>query len=88
MKVVNCYQTCTACPSQWEGTIEGGDALYIRYRSGRLAVSVGPTLDDAVWPDGTTGHYLLQIDHGDDLAGYMNTQTMQRLTSHVLEWPC
>lgn len=45
--------TCGACPEQYEGLLEDGRALYIRFRHSRGAVSVGSTLDDAVtadWP--------------------------------------
>lgn len=31
-------QTCGACPSQWEGELEDGRMLYIRYRWGYLSI--------------------------------------------------
>lgn len=34
-KVVALKKTSIACPSQWEGTLEDGRAVYARYRHGR-----------------------------------------------------
>lgn len=39
-KVVKLIQTCTACPSQWEGKTDDGKSVYIRYRWGQLTVNV------------------------------------------------
>jgi len=33
-------QTCSACPSQWEGTTECGKDIYIRYRWGSLSLKI------------------------------------------------
>lgn len=33
-------QTCSACPSQWEGNTADGDNLYIRVRHGALSVDI------------------------------------------------
>jgi hypothetical protein len=41
-------RTCTACPSQWEGTLEDGRSFYARYRWSSFGFGVGATLDDAV----------------------------------------
>jgi hypothetical protein len=40
-------QTCTACPSQWEGHFDDGNMFYCRYRHGilRIKCSVVPTSD-------------------------------------------
>jgi len=47
MKVKNIVQTCGACPSQWEGTIEDGRMFYARYRWGTLTIQISkkPTND-------------------------------------------
>lgn len=39
-KVVQLIRTCFACPSQWEGKLENGDNLYVRYRWGRLRIEI------------------------------------------------
>lgn len=48
MKAVEFSRTCFACPSQWEGELDDGRRLYVRYRHSWLNVGVGETADDAV----------------------------------------
>lgn len=50
IQITQLAMTCSACPSQWEGTTVGGGSVYIRYRYGWLTASVGPDLDSAVLP--------------------------------------
>lgn len=33
-------RTCYACPSQWEGRLENGQEIYIRYRHGWFTINV------------------------------------------------
>lgn len=47
-RVRSLTQTCLACPSQWEGELEDGRALYIRLRHDSLTVGSGRTLDEAI----------------------------------------
>lgn len=47
-RVTHLAQTCAGCPSQWEGSLDNGHAIYIRYRWGLLQIGAGHTLDDAV----------------------------------------
>ena len=44
--------TCTACPSQWEGKTADGQHVYIRFRGGHGRIGIGTTLDDAIRSDG------------------------------------
>lgn len=53
MKVTELTRTCVACPSQWEGRLDDGRWVYVRYRFGMLRVGVGATVDAAV--DATMG---------------------------------
>lgn len=39
--ITHIIQTCSACPSQWEGKFADGDWLYIRYRWGGLSIHKG-----------------------------------------------
>lgn len=77
LRVVVLRQTCEACPSQWEGTLEDGRALYVRYRYGFLSfrLSPGPTEDvyDAVRGEEVWGQQV-----GDGLDGDMDTETMKK----------
>ena len=46
--IVMLEQTCGACPSQWEGQLADGRALYVRYRHGYLRACVADTLGGAI----------------------------------------
>ena len=46
--VVRLTQTCLAVPSQWEGELDDGHSLYVRYRHGLLRVGVGEGLSEAI----------------------------------------
>ena len=48
MKVSELTMTCGECPTQWEGQLEDGRAIYIRYRWGELGVAVAATHDEAL----------------------------------------
>lgn len=39
--VLKLKQTCSACPSQWEGETADRRPVYIRYRFGYLSVQIG-----------------------------------------------
>jgi hypothetical protein len=74
---MNIVQTCTACPSQWEITLDDGRALYVRYRYATL------TVDEM--NDGKIGRQLFCKEVGDNpLAGVMDTAEMLHLTH--LDW--
>lgn len=38
IKTIRCTSRC--CPSQWEGKTATDEAVYIRYRSGRLSIDL------------------------------------------------
>ncbi len=40
--ITNIVQTCGACPTQWEATLDSGHMLYIRYRWGYLSIRISP----------------------------------------------
>lgn len=48
MKVKSLVRTCSACPSQWEGELEDGRFIYIRFRWGNLGYGIGDTPKNAV----------------------------------------
>ena len=73
LKLKNLKQTCIACPSQWEGELENGKFIYIRYRWGNLGYGIGENHDDAV------KKYNYGEDVGDNgFDGEMNTEDMMR----------
>jgi hypothetical protein len=65
MIVKTIIQTCEACPSQWEGTLEDGRMFYARYRWGSLSIEVSkePTSDVfiAMEPEGELIYYRKAI---------------------------
>ena len=67
MRIKNLTQTCGACPSQWEGKMENGAYIYIRYRYGWLSVDI----DDV---------HVFGQEVGDSLGGVMDTEQMLRIT--------
>src|SRR3954464_14370014 len=55
-------QTCSTCPSQWEGLTEDGRPVYIRFRHGWLSVQVGSVGGD-VW-SAVDGEEIFVLEHG------------------------
>lgn len=85
-KVVALQKTCTACPSQWEGTLEDGRAFYVRYRHGALSVGDGDDIDEAV-RNGMSDHALYADYVGDGLDGYMGFEELKTHLHGLLEFP-
>jgi hypothetical protein len=85
--VTELTQTCSEQPSQWEGRIEDGRAIYIHYRNGVLDVGIGDTDDEAVdnsagWPDDVP---FFRAKIGGDMDGYMpETELLERLKDVVV----
>lgn len=69
-------KTCTACPSQWEGTLDDGRAFYARYRWGELTVGLGEGVDEAV-DNSMSADALVQEYVGDGLDGFMNIEELR-----------
>lgn len=56
MKVVEMTQTVMACPSAWEGKMEDGSELYVKYRYGNLRIVIdGDTVYEKQLSDGMDG---------------------------------
>jgi hypothetical protein len=78
MVISSIKQTCSACPSQWEGLLEDGRPIYMRYRWGALTIHVGPTggtIRDAL---GRDPYFDQQV--GDSLDGSIELTEVCRLT--------
>jgi len=71
MEVVKIIKTCTACPTQYEGELEGGKMFYVRYRWGYLSIRVSkePTKD---LMDAVGGLEIYGEQHGDPLDGIID----------------
>jgi hypothetical protein len=86
LKLVSLKNTCTACPSQWEGTLEDGRAIYARYRHGELSVGVGNDINEAV-RNGMSDQALYANGIGNGLDGFMDFQELKAQLHGLLEFP-
>ena len=84
--VVALEKTCTACPSQWEGTLGDGRTLYVRYRGGALSVGVGQGIDEAVRNSSSAATFF--SEHvGDGLDGFMDFEELRTHLYGLLDFP-
>lgn len=84
LRVVSLVQTCPACPAQWSAVTDDGHYLYIRYRHGWLAVSLGDTWERAVSCADRQLVYGHQI--GGEWDGELTEAELYRATSAVIDW--
>lgn len=73
-QVVEIQMTTDACPAQWNGKLDTGDNLYIRYRFGRLTVRIN---------DET---FLEAVQKVNQMDGSMASSQMRELTDVLLEF--
>lgn len=67
-------ETCSGCPSQWEGKTRDGYRVYARYRYGVLRVYID-------------GDVVFTYDSSDPYGGVMSYDELQRHTRHLISWP-
>lgn len=86
LRVESVTWTCGACPSQWEGRLDDGRRIYVRYRWGRLSVRVSdaPT-DDTM--DAVGGTEVVGVQLSDGLDGLLTYEELGAATRGVVEWP-
>jgi len=83
-KIKKLERTCFACPSQWEGELEDGRMIYIRYRWGCLEVSISKnTIKDV--SDAVEGRPIYQKYIGGDYDGVMDNEEMLSILKDVIE---
>lgn len=85
-KVIALKRTCLACPSQWEGSLADGRAVYARYRHGELTIGVGDDIDGAVC-NASSDVALYAEEVGDDLDGFMSFEELKVKLRGVLKFP-
>ncbi len=85
-KVIALRKTCLACPSQWEGTLADGRAVYARYRGGALSVGIGDDIDEAVH-NGMSDQALYAEYGGGCLDGFMDFEELRTHLYGLLEFP-
>lgn len=86
LELATLTRTCLACPSQWEGTLDDGRAVYVRYRHGELSVGIGEDIDDAVG-NGMSDQALYAADIGDGLDGFMDVEELKIRLHGLLKLP-
>lgn len=73
-------------PAQWEGKLEDGRMIYIRYRHGYLSIRVSPApSDDIMDAVGAKEIYGELIGNGAD--GDMEECELISITKHILQYP-
>jgi hypothetical protein len=83
--VVALTQTCLAVPSQWEGELDNGRSLYVRYRHGLLRVGVGEGLSEAI--KNSAPETALHCERlGDQHDGVMSSEELHERLRGVLEF--
>lgn len=85
MKVKTLKKACLACPSQWEGDLDDGRVVYVRYRHGELSVGVGETINAAVQNAGSE-EALYAEELSDGLDGFMTFEELNGRLRGVLEF--
>jgi hypothetical protein len=79
-------KTCLACPSQWEGALVDGRAVYARFRHGHLSVGIGETIEQAVSSAMSDGA-LYNREVGDGLDGFMDLEDLKAHLYGLVEFP-
>lgn len=85
-EVVALKKTSLACPSQWEGALEDGRVVYVRYRHGALSVGVGNDIDEAVH-NGMSDQAFYADYVGNGLDGFMDFEELKLHLHGLLEFP-
>jgi len=87
-KVITLRRTCYACPAQWEGTLDTGEHIYVRFRWGRLAITAAPTHKRAVEcrRADEEARVILEWSEGDTYNGYMSNERLVELSGDVLDY--
>ncbi len=75
LKLKNLKKTRDSCPSQWEGKLENGRYIYIRYRWGELGYGIGATINIAV----RSYNFENKNNVGPSFDGSMETDRMLKL---------
>jgi hypothetical protein len=85
MKVKKIVETCSACPAQWEGSLDDGRAIYIRYRFGYLSIRVSPDPTDDIMKAVETEE-VFGTDYGGVWDGCMDLATVSKLSKSLFDW--
>lgn len=83
-RVVTLAKTCGAFPAQWDGELDDGRVVYVRYRHGWLSIGAGATEDEAVDASfGLTPLLEVRVSEG---SGEMELPQLEALTVGLLDF--
>jgi hypothetical protein len=87
INVVKIVNTCSACPSQWEGLTDTNQQIYFRYRWSALTVEIGAVNDMSRF-GGVSGNYIFESNYGNSgFDGSMDYETLKSLVSEKINLP-
>lgn len=69
-------QTCTACPSQWDGWLTDNRMIYCRYRWGILSINISKTPTDDYCDPNTEWESFYSERIGDEYDGIMSQEEL------------
>lgn len=84
-KIKELEKTCWACPSQWEGFLEDGRAIYIRYRWGYLSIRISKDETNEI-QDAVCGEEIFGRQVGDGFGGVIELDAVLKLATDVIEY--
>ena len=83
VRVSNIAQKCTGHPTQWEGSMDDGQHIYVRYRWGCLSIGTGKTIEEAV----RNSNNLFEKQLGDKRDGKLEYAQLREATKGLVDWP-
>ena len=86
VKVKEIVNTCDSCPAQWEGITDDNRQIYVRYRWGCLAISIGEMGDMSEFA-AVRGEEILFVDRDDEYHGTMEYSELKTLSAGVVDFP-
>ena len=77
-EIESIFQTCFACPSQWEILLKNGKYVYVRYRWGNLGYGIGENIEDAI------RNYRYGVNIGNEMDGVLSQEKMLEELDNLL----
>jgi hypothetical protein len=85
LTIVELENTNAGAPTQWHGTDEAQNPVYVRYQGGTLTVSVGKCGDSIFSAVYGVPVFVAALRHDD--AETLTFEALKAATAGVIEWP-
>jgi len=82
--IIKLEKTCYASPAQWEGKLESGHLIYIRYRYGNLSISISENVTENIF-EAIEGIELLCENIGDGLDGFIEFKELKPYLEEIFD---